>query len=89
MKSDELITILAGAVLAYVAYKTFTKQSTQPPIIGSKVSQSSQGMFARGVANSALPGQDGWGWDYFDNGVAISPSGDYYLNGTKVWSPSA
>lgn len=40
------------------------------------------------IENLALPGSDAWGWQYFTDGVAISPSGDYYLNGNKVWSPS-
>lgn len=30
----------------------------------------------------------GNGWRYFDNGTAIDPAGNYYLNGEKVWSPS-
>ena len=28
------------------------------------------------------------GWQYFTDGVAISPDGVYYLNGSPVWSPS-
>lgn len=39
------------------------------------------------VANSALPGQPGYGWSYYDNGTAISPDGEYYFNGELVWSP--
>lgn len=28
------------------------------------------------------------GWEYYDNGTAISPDGSYYFEGDKVWSPS-
>lgn len=28
------------------------------------------------------------GWDYYTNGVAVSPDGSYYQAGEKVWSPS-
>lgn len=41
------------------------------------------------VSNTALPGQEGYGWKYYSDGTAISPEGDYYSNGIKVWSPSA
>jgi hypothetical protein len=27
------------------------------------------------------------GWRYFSDGTAIDPSGAYYLNGEKIWSP--
>lgn len=37
------------------------------------------------INNAALPGQPGWGWTYYDSGVAISPAGDYYLNGALIW----
>lgn len=29
------------------------------------------------------------GWDYFTGGTAISPTGEYYFAGEKVWSPPA
>ena len=32
------------------------------------------------------PGDPGYGWRYYSDGTAISPSGDYYLNGQKVYS---
>ena len=41
--------------------------------------------------NTAMPGEEGYGWNYYSDpnsgqGVAISPTGDYYLNGELVWS---
>lgn len=39
------------------------------------------------IIGGALPGQPGWGWQYFTDGTAISPEGIYYLNGREVWRP--
>ena len=38
---------------------------------------------------STTPGQAGYGWQYFDNGTTISPQGEYYFGGEKVWAPDA
>lgn len=87
MKAEQIVTILAGAILAYVAYKTFSKSPSgstapRPSYIG--------GMFSKEIANSALPGQPGYNWSYYvdaqGDDVAIAPNGDYYLNGNKVWT---
>lgn len=40
------------------------------------------------VQNSALPGQPGWGWTYYNDGTAIGPDGTYYFQGSKVWGPA-
>ncbi len=39
------------------------------------------------ILNPALPGQIGYAWRNFSDGVSIGPDGSYYLNGSKVWSP--
>lgn len=39
------------------------------------------------ILNGALPGQPGWGWQYFAGGIAISPEGIYYKNGAEVYRP--
>ena len=38
---------------------------------------------------SQTPGQAGYGWQYFDNGTAINPQGEYFFGGAKVWAPDA
>jgi hypothetical protein len=38
---------------------------------------------------STTPGQAGYGWQYFDNGTSIAPTGEYYFGGEKVWAPDA
>lgn len=40
------------------------------------------------IKNPALPSQEGFGWQYFSDGTAISPGGDYYQGGDLVWSPA-
>jgi len=41
------------------------------------------------IANPAQPGQEGYGWRYFSDGTAISPTGDYFFDNQEVWSPSS
>lgn len=41
------------------------------------------------INNTALPGQEGWGWTYYSDGTAIDPNGVYYYQGARVWSPGA
>lgn len=85
MKNQDILSLLAGGILAYVAWMTFKgKAATAPAIVPAR--PQAGGMYGKAVNNFALPGQPGYAWQYFDNGVAISPNGDYYLNGEKVWS---
>lgn len=41
----------------------------------------------RAIPNPALPGEPGHGWQYFTDGTAIAPNGEYYKDGEPVWSP--
>lgn len=43
----------------------------------------------REIVNDDLPGQAGWGWNYYDNGTAIGPDGAYYFQGERVWAPDS
>lgn len=87
MKTEDLITLAAAAVLAYVAYKTFARNKTgiaanaAPARITPATNQ-----YAQEIKNNADPGEPGWGWKYYTNGVAISPDGTYYLNEQPVWN---
>lgn len=40
------------------------------------------------IDNPTTPGQAGYGWKYYSDGTAISPQGEYYYQGEKVWGPS-
>lgn len=78
---NQTITMLgiAAAVVA-VGYAMTRKTGT----IGAKAPTSNS---PEQIFNGALPGQPGYGWDYFTNGVTIDPDGNYYMNGRQVWSP--
>ncbi len=45
--------------------------------------------FVNTIPNAARPGDDAYGWQYFDNGTVIDPNGAYWLNGAMVWAPSS
>lgn len=42
------------------------------------------------IANTAQPGQEGYGWRYFTDGTSISPDGKYYTAGSTspIYDPS-
>jgi hypothetical protein len=39
------------------------------------------------IENPAQEGDVGYGWKYYDNGVVISPEGEYFQDGERIWSP--
>jgi hypothetical protein len=39
------------------------------------------------ITNPAQAGKEGFGWQYFSDGTAIDPSGNYYYNNQLTWSP--
>jgi hypothetical protein len=83
MKTSDLLTMLAMAVLGYVAFKAFK---------GSPASAAPAKTYGNGysteIANSASPGDAAWGWNYYTDGTVIGPDGSYYKDGNKIWSPS-
>lgn len=77
MENKDLVVIAAAAVAVwFIVKKMAPTASAKAPATGGQ------------IVNNALPGEPGWGWDYFDGGVAIGPDGSYYLQGNKVWSPA-
>lgn len=80
MKSNDMITILAGAVLAFVAFKTL-----KPGAAAAFVQPAGAKLI--NVGNTA--GTDAAGWQYFTDGTAIAPNGDYYYQGTLVYTANA
>lgn len=75
--NKDLLVIAAAAVAVWLIVKKMPGLSA-----GIKTPTG-----AKEIVNNADPGEYGWGWDYFDGGVAIAPDGSYYLQGQKVWSP--
>jgi hypothetical protein len=78
MENKDLIVIAAAAAAVWLIVKKL------PALTAKKPATTGGGV----IVNNADPGEPGWGWDYFDGGVAIGPDGSYYLNGNKVWSPA-
>lgn len=80
MKTSDLATIVAGGVLTFIAVQLLLKMRAAKAAAPA-VSQSAAIL----IANSALPSQPGWGWQYFTDGTSIDPQGNYWLNGAMVW----
>jgi len=77
MKSNDLVTILSGAVLAFVAWKVLAGSATA-------TSTATGGIFPTQIKANTI-GTDAAGWQYFNDGTAIAPNGDYYYQGSLVW----
>lgn len=95
MKSDNLIILAAAGAALYLITSTRRQVGTAAPNKPWPVGNNTASGLNNGgtvpvtqIANTALPGDYGWGWKYFSDGTAISPTGQYYLNGELVWSPS-
>lgn len=89
MKTDTLV-ILGAAALGLYVINQMTRKS--PAMAGAnslnRGGQVAVPGYATQVFNSALPGSQGFGWQYFTDGTAIGPDGSYYQQGQKVWSPT-
>lgn len=80
MKDQTVIVLAAGVVLgAYLLLQNKKKSGTG--------SGSAPGYTLR-INNPAMESQPGYGWQYYTDGTAIDPKGNYYLNGEMVWSPA-
>lgn len=79
----DLFLMLAAAALVVIAGYFLT---------GKRAAAGSQTLIGGSpdhmLINDALPGQPGWGWQYFSGGISIGPDGTYYLNGQAVSRPS-
>lgn len=83
MKND-IVTILAGAVLAFVAWKTLNKSSASgTPGVTAPLT------FPRSINVGDTSGTIADGWQYFTDGTAIAPNGDYYYQGRLVYRGQA
>lgn len=81
MRDLAVILVAAGAVVAAGLYMQ-RRGATVPGLAGVRQSGSPDQ-----ILSGALPSEPGWGWQYFTDGVAISPAGIYYKNGVEVWRP--
>lgn len=90
MKNDTLIILAAAGVGLWLV-----SRMTQKPAVWTEraTSLNNGGQvnvpgYTKQIFNSALPGQEGYAWQYYTDGTAIGPDGSYYQNGQKVWSPT-
>lgn len=96
MKTENLLILAAAGAALYLITSTRRQVMTgnTRPVTWPAAPNTAAGLNGGGtvpvtqIGNTALPGDYGWGWQYFSDGTAISPQGEYYLNGDKVWSPS-
>ena len=88
MKTDQLFTMISAGVLTWVAVKWLAGKKTAGggTVLVANYSNTDiyDSSFARSIANAATDGQAGYGWQYFTDGTAIAPNGDYYHQGVLV-----
>lgn len=103
MKSDNLIIIGAAAAALWIISSTRRQVTmTSGPSTGRTIYNPFGSAFGNTatslnqggtvpvteIVNSSVPGANGYGWRYFSDGTVIDPNGNYYSNGTMIWSPS-
>lgn len=77
MKSGDLVTILAGGVLAFIAWKILAPATGSGGSVG--------GIFPKLINTGNTSGTIAEGWKYYSDGTAIAPNGDYYYQGSLVY----
>lgn len=78
MKQTEMIVLGLAGLAVYLIYRSQQPAKTVVPQNG-KPADFVDEIFGLGGARFDN------GWRYFENGVAIDPSGNYYQNGQMVW----
>ena len=86
MKTDTIVIAAAAAlglwfVSRVASGKPLTMANTSPSPTSTGAAR------ATAIPNPALPGQSGWGWQYFTDGTSIGPDGRYYQGGAEVYNP--
>ena len=93
MQKDTLIIIAAAGLGLYAISKMIKPAGAtmRPPSGGGTASSLNNNGSPpiTEISNSALPGQQGYGWTYYSDGTVIDPNGAYYDNGQRVWTPGA
>lgn len=87
MKNDEWLIVGAAALFVFFLLRSRSVPAGQVSVGQPLTLFNTAVEGVNKILNAANPGQPGYNWQYFDNGVAISPTGEYYKNGVKVWSP--
>jgi hypothetical protein len=86
---------LGSATLPFVNQISGNNYSSIAEALGAGANSLFNSLFRSGgndfvttIPNNTNFGDIGYGWQYFSNGTAIDPSGNYYYQGDQIWSPS-
>lgn len=83
MKIEDIVLLVVAGAATFWALRAFGRPAPAQKSTGYAYTNP-----AIRIDNNADPGEPGWGWNYFTDGVSIGPDGSYYLNGRKVWTPA-
>lgn len=92
MKNDTILILAAAGIGLFLISRMIKPGAAIRPPTGSGTAASLNNNGAPPVVevnNTAVPGQNGWGWKYYSDGTAISPTGQYYFQGQLVYTPGA
>lgn len=70
MKGEDLIILGGGVIAAFIIWRTLKK-----PVLASSATSSD---YVNRITKAD-------GWEYYTNGTAIAPNGDYYHQGELIW----
>ena len=63
------------------------KTAPQAPGTAKRPNAPAIGGAATEIPNTAVEGDEAFGWKYYSDGTVIDPDGNYYRNGKMIWSP--
>jgi hypothetical protein len=95
MKTDSIIIIGAAAAALWIIGSTRRTTSTGGRSMFNPFGNTASSLNAGGtvpvteIQNNTVPGANGYGWRYFSDGTVIDQQGNYYVNGSMIWSPSS
>lgn len=78
--NTNIILLLAAAGAAYMIFKSKAASANTVNNLGTAINGISE------IFTGATGGQAGAGWRYFTDGTSIDPQGNYYMNGTIIWT---
>lgn len=78
--NTNIILLIAAAGAAYMIFKSKAAAANTVNNLGNPINGISE------IFTGAKAGQAGAGWRYFTDGTSIDPQGNYYMNGTIIWT---
>lgn len=75
MKKDDLVLMIGAAVGVFIIAKFMMNKASAKPTQGIAVGENYASLITQNN-----------GWQYFTDGTAIGPNGDYYKNGQLIYT---